>query len=103
MKEYLIEFPEQRLVITHYERSQTDYAEEAAEILSLYLRNPYFLKLISKDHHDFMKRYIKSYVPCTAKKFIEIYNLMNLRDKENIFKKWDIVIEHDTQIVIKTK
>jgi hypothetical protein len=102
-EEYLKEFPEQRIVITSYDRAQSDYDEEIAEIMSLHLRNPYFLKLIAPDHYKFMSKWIKPYIQCTQRKFIEIYNMMKLKDKERIFNKWNIIIEHDSQTVIRPK
>jgi hypothetical protein len=100
-EEYLKEFPEERIILTSYKRAQQDYYEEVAEVLSLHLRNPYFLKLIYPIHYEFMKQYIKPYVACTPKKFIEIYNQMEQRDKEKCFKKWNIIVNHHDQTVIK--
>jgi len=102
IKEYLEEFPEQRLNVSSYDLANKEYEEEVAEIMSLHLRNPYFLKLISKEHYNFMQKRIKSYVPCTAEKFIEIYNDMDKKIKEKVFNKYGIVINHADRTVIKT-
>jgi hypothetical protein len=100
-EKYLFEFPEERIILTKYKRAQQDINEEIAEVMSLHLRNPYLLKLLHPNHHKFMQQYIKPYVACTQRKFIEIYNLLEQKDKEMIFKKYNIIIEYDTQTVIK--
>jgi hypothetical protein len=100
-EKYPKEFPEERIILTSYKRAQSDYDEEIAEIMSLHLRNPYFLKLLFPNHHKFMQSYIKPTVPCNDKIFIKIYNQMNQNTKELVFTKWGIIIEHDIAKVIK--
>ena len=50
--------------------------EEIAEILSMYIINPYLLNLILPDVYKFFKNElkIKSPTPCTEKAFIKLYN-----------------------------
>jgi hypothetical protein len=93
-KNYLEAFPENRFIITKYDAANEDYDEEIAEIMSLYIRNPYLLKLISEPHYRFLKSWFLSPVPCTVTRFIYMYNKMSIEYKNKLRMKWGIMVNH---------
>ncbi len=100
-KAYLEAFPEQRLLITKYEAANIDYEEEEAEICGLFLRQPYLLKLVSKEHYKFFRAWFKSPIPCTQSTFIYTYNRLPIDLKNRLKTKWGIVVNHAEQKVYK--
>jgi hypothetical protein len=82
-------FPTTRLYLNAY--SDENPTEEIAEAGTLYITNPFLLKLISKAHYDFFKKYFKSPIASTEKKFISIYNSYPIEVKEELKSKWHIV------------
>ena len=101
MKNYLEAFPEKRLLVTRYEAANEDYEEEAGEIISLFCRNPFLLKTISEDHYKFLSSWFKSPVPCTAKKFIWMFNRLPIDCKNKLRTKWGIIVNHSEQKVYR--
>jgi hypothetical protein len=93
-KSYLEAFPENRFLITTYDAANEDYDEEIAEIMSLYIRNPYLLKVISEAHYKFMSSWFISPVACTVKRFIYMYNQMPVDLKNKLRTKWGIMVNH---------
>lgn len=100
-KAYLEAFPEQRLLITKYEAASMDYDEELAEICSLFCRNSYLLKLISKEHYRFFKAWFKSPIICSQSNFIFMFNRLPIECKNRLRTKWGIVVNHAEQKVYK--
>lgn len=93
IKQYETIFAVDRLVLNEYSNvGGSD--EEIAEIIVLYLTNPYMLKLVSKKHYLFLKKYMKSPVPDTKKRCYIIYNSFPFKCKELLKSKfgimWDI-------------
>jgi hypothetical protein len=100
-KNYLEAFPETRLLLTKYEAANEDYDEEIAEVMSLFIRNPYLLKIISKDHYKFLNTWFISPVPCTSKRFIYMFNKLPIDCKNRLRTKWGIIVNHAEQKVYK--
>jgi hypothetical protein len=98
-KNYLEAFPEQRLLVTKYEAANEDYDEEMAEICSLQIRNPFLLKLISKNHYKFFKAWFKSPVMSSEKHFLFMYNKLPIDCKNRLRTKWGIIVNHAEQKV----
>jgi hypothetical protein len=99
MDDYIKEFPEERLLITTYEEANEKIEEEVAELISLYVRNPYLLKLISKKHYFYIKRWFKTPVLYDKNKFIQIYSKMEREYKDKLYKKWGIVVNYNDKTV----
>jgi hypothetical protein len=100
-KAYLEAFPEERLLITKYEAASMDYDEELAEICSLQIRNPFLLKLISKEHYRFFKAWFKNPVVASEKHFLFMFNKLPIECKNHLRTKWGIVVNHAEQKVYK--
>jgi len=88
-------FPYDRLYLNDY--SNNGYLDELAEIMSLYLTNPYLLNLISKPHFEFLKKFFKSPVSCSLSKSSEIFNRFPIHVKKDLEKRWGIVFNIDTE------
>lgn len=86
--QYRNAFPKERLYLNPY--ANTNLNEEIAEVLSLYLTNPYLLNLISKPHCKFFKTFFKSPVPCSLAKGFEIYTYFPVHIKRYLLNKWGI-------------
>lgn len=99
---YELEF-EKKLIISHYKECKHDIEEEIADVLILYISNPYFLRLISEEHYKFIKHFFKSPTPCTKKRFINIYRNFPESTKQKIKEKWNINILGDLIINKKKK
>lgn len=93
-------FPTDRFYLNEYSDATID--EEIAEAMTLYLTNPYLLKLISKKHWSFFKKYFKSPVPASAKKFYDIYLQYPMEIKLHLKNKWGIVYNIETDKFEKT-
>lgn len=52
----------------------SDIREELADILTIYLTNPYYLKLIDKERYCWLKSKFKSPTPCGYQTFLKLYN-----------------------------
>lgn len=69
---YLKNWGLKRLIVTNY--SKEDIREELADILTIYLTNPYYLKLIDKERYCWLKSKFKSPTPCGYQTFLKLYN-----------------------------
>lgn len=94
-------FPTKRLYLNEY--SNTNIDEEMAETLTLYIVNPYLLKLISKEHYFFFKEYLESPVQSSSKRFRKIYEGFPYEIKEELKNKWGIVLNIATNRFVKEK
>jgi hypothetical protein len=92
--DYTKEFPTERFYINSY--AGNGVFDELAEIMTLYITNPYLLRLISKKHYNFCKRYFKSPVSCSKDRLRMIYNMYPVIVKEHLQKKWGIVYNVNT-------
>lgn len=88
IKDFIKEFPTQRLYLNRY--SNHEIRDELAEIQTLYITNPYLLKLISKPHFNFCKRYFKPAVACSLKRCAFIYKGFPIQVKEHLKNNWGI-------------
>jgi len=88
-------FSYERLYLNDY--ANNGYLDELAEIMSLYITNPYLLKLISKPHFDFLKKFFKSPVPCSSGRCIEIFSGFPIHVKKDLKERWGIVFNIDTE------
>lgn len=95
LKAFKEEFKEQRLFLTTYAKRVHDPVEEIAEIISLYLRNPYLLKLISAKHYEFVSEFFKSPSPMTREFFCSQYEKYSMRYKLSMEKKYGIEVVGD--------
>jgi hypothetical protein len=99
VRDYTKTFPEERLLITGYEQANEEIPEEIAELVSLFIRNPLLLKLISKKHFDYINSWFKSPVPHSFNRFIFMYNQMPVKYKNILYKKYGIVVNQDKKTV----
>jgi hypothetical protein len=93
------EFPENRFYLNQY--SNNTLEDELAEVLTLYITNPYLLKLISESHFKFCKKYFKSPVDCTKERCSSIYDGFPILVKKSIKEKWNIVYNVDIEDFVK--
>lgn len=101
LKSYATQFPTERFYISQYCNNQV--WDECAEIMTLYITNPYLLKLISKPHYDFCKKYFKSPVACSKIKCYNIYNGFPIPVKEYLKSHWGIVYDIEQKKFIRIK
>ena len=95
IKDFSENFPTQRLYLNDY--SNNEIQDELAEILTLYICNPYLLRMISKEHWKFCKNYFKSPVACTIQRCRTIYNGFPICVKEEMKNKWNIIYNISTE------
>jgi len=93
--EYAKDFPIDRFYLNDY--ANNDLLDELAEIMTLYITNPFLLKMISEPHYKFCKKFFKSPVSCTDSQCQYIYKKFPIRVKEHMKSYWKIGldIEHD--------
>jgi len=92
VKDFKKEFPTTRLYLNDY--CNNELIDEMAEIMTLYIVNPYLLKLISLDHYKFLKLYFKSPIACSKEKCFVIYEGFPQDIKDELETKWNIVYNH---------
>lgn len=80
------------LILTTYAKREREDSEELAEIIVLYMTNPYLLKLISQKHFDFVAGYFKSPIECTKEHFEKLFETYSQRYKKSIIKRFNIKI-----------
>ncbi|MFW6121271.1 MAG: hypothetical protein ACOC80_10305 [Petrotogales bacterium] len=98
LSQFAKEFPTQRLYLNDY--SNNEVYDELAEIMSLYITNPFLLKTISKPHWKFCKKFFKSPVACSCKRAYDIYHAFPISVKEQLKNKWGITYnEYDEKFV----
>lgn len=64
--------------------------EEIAEIMGLYILNPYFLRLINKDIYDFLKTFFESPKTCNKVSLHNKWKKWSKEVKEDCFEKWGV-------------
>ncbi|MFW6311089.1 MAG: hypothetical protein ACOC1K_02515 [Nanoarchaeota archaeon] len=94
IEEYSKEFPTKRFYLNYY--CNNDFIDELSEVMSLYITNPYLLKLISKDHWKFCKRFFKSSIACSCEKCYNIFKCFPIHVKEDLKENWGIVYNYNT-------
>jgi len=92
IEDYEKNFPTKRFILNKY--SNNEIHDELAEIQTLYISNPYLLKLISKDHFNFCKKYFKSPVSCTEKRCFYIFKTFPIQVKNILEHRWGIVYNY---------
>ena len=100
IKNYGETFPTERLNLNEY--SNNEIHDEIAEIMTLYITNPYLLKLLSKLHFDFCKKYFKSPISCSPKRCAFIYKGWPLSVKEYLKDKWGIAYNIATKKFVRS-
>ena len=78
-----------RLILNKYVR-ESDLGEEVAELVCLYINNPYFLKLIDPDRYKWIKNFFKTPTTCSLKKFLKIREDWSNSIKKLCWKEWGI-------------
>lgn len=101
IKDYGEAFPTERFNLNGY--SNNEIHDELAEIMTLYITNPYLLWLISKTHYNFCKKYFKSPIACSEKRCAFIYKGWPASVKEHLKDKWGIVYNISTKKFVKVK
>ena len=101
MKQYLENWPlkKDRLILNS--NSRTDRIEELAEIVSVYITNPYLLRLISKERFAFLKSLFKSPAPYSQVFFGKSYERWSMKTKRNFKRRFGIFIDRKGNIVYK--
>lgn len=92
-------FPIERFNLNGY--SNHAIHDELAEIMTLYITNPFLLKLISRKHFNFCKKYFKPVVSCTEDKCAFIYKGWPVCVKEHLKKVWGITFNVSTQKFVR--
>lgn len=80
-----------RLIINNYVK-KSGLEEEVAELLSLYINNPYLFKLIDKKRYTWFKRMFKSPTPCSEKELLKRMSLWSPKVKKACWDKWGIKV-----------
>jgi len=88
VKDYGETFPLERFNLNNY--SNHEINDELAEIMTLYITNPYLLKIISNPHFNFCKKYFKSPVACSLSRCFLIYKGWPTSVKEHLKHQWGI-------------
>jgi hypothetical protein len=101
IEDYIKEFPTERFYINDY--ANNEFIDEVAEVMTVYITNPYLLKLVSEKHWRFMKNTFKSPVPCTLKSCFIKYNCFPINVKEELKSRWGITFNMDSGCFEKTK
>jgi len=82
---------------------ETNLFEEIAELIVLYITNPYLLYVISIKHYNFFKQLFKSPTSCGPKTFIKIRKKWDDEIKQECCDRWGINVENDTIQIIEKK
>ena len=86
-----------------YKIKYLDITEEIAELLNLYIINPYFLKIYDIHRYKFFNNLFKSPTTCSKKEFFGIYNSWKPFTKSKFKKKYNLMINQKTNKVIIKK
>ena len=89
--EYCKNFPTERFYLNGY--CNNTLQDELAEIMTLYITNPYLLCLVSKPHFKFCKTFFKSPITCSIERCFFIYDNWPIIVKEHLKNKWKIVYD----------
>lgn len=87
--DYKNTFPIQRFYLNNY--SNNAIVDEMAEVMTLYITNPYLLKIISVEHWQYFKRFFKSPVACSFGRTKRIYEKFPIIVKEHLKNTFGIV------------
>jgi len=87
--DYKKEFPNKRLYLNSYSNAEID--EEIANTITLYISNPYLLKLISEKHFKFFKSFFKTPRPISSNNCFLIYQKFPIHVKNELKTKWGII------------
>lgn len=79
--------------------AKTNIIEEFAELIVLYLTNPYLLRHIDKSRYKFLRNLFKSPTPCSEKRFLKVYNEWSDDAKEECYKLYGINVKNDRIII----
>lgn len=95
VNEYAEEFPRinDRLYLNDYCDHTLD--DELAEIITVFILNPYMLKMISKKHWKFLNDRFKSPVPASVQQFKRVYNDFSVDAKLELYEKFGITYNMD--------
>ena len=74
--------------------AKTELMEEFAELMVMYLINPYFLQLIDTPRYKFLKRHFKSPSPCSKKRFLTLYEKWSDEAKLECEQIFNITVEN---------
>lgn len=99
IRDYEQSFPINRLYLCEY--SNENIIEEIAEIIRLYILNPFLLKLIDPRVYGFMTRYFKSPSPVSQKHTLGIIDGFPIEIKRELIEKWNIVHDYGKNKLIK--
>lgn len=89
IKKYQETFPE-KIIIN--KNSEVDRREELAEVLSLYILNPYLVKSINKNIFDFFKSLFESPTPNTMSYFVRKWESWPDKIKKLCNDNWGIMV-----------
>lgn len=80
-----------RLMLNDYVR-RTNISEEIAELVCLYINNPYLLKHIDVPRYKWLSKYFKSTTPCSEKNFKERWKAWDGETRKLCWKDWGIKV-----------
>lgn len=83
----------ERLIMTSYARKDKYKIEELADLISIYLINPYYLKLIDLERYKWIKTKFKSPVLCGPCTFLRYYDDWPKRRQKIFCNKYHITIK----------
>lgn len=89
LKRYQETFPE-KIIIN--KNSEVDRREELAEVLALYILNPYLVKSINKNIFDFFKTLFESPTPNTMSYFVRKWESWPDKIKKLCNDNWGIIV-----------
>lgn len=72
-----------------------DTKERLAELLRLYLSNPYLLYLISEETFSWFKNLMHNPTPCSKEKFLSVYSNWTPKVRRECKKKWKIWVKNN--------
>lgn len=81
--------------------SSTCLEEEMAEMVSLFICNPYLLKVIDPDRYKWLRKIIKSPTPCTAANFFKSFSNWCPEAKKECRDKFKLLINTKKKTVNK--
>lgn len=99
ISEYTKRFPTERFYLNDY--CNNEICDELAEIMTLYVTNPYLLKLISKKHYDFCKEFFKSPTSCNVQKCHCIYEGFPISVKEHLKHRWKLAYDENLKKFVR--
>lgn len=101
LEDYETDFPRDRLYLCEYSNESVD--EELAEIIRLYIINPYLLKMIDVSVYNFIKKYFKSPSPNSYRHTVNIVDDFPIHIKNDLKEKWNIVHDYAIDKLIKVE